>query len=497
MTQQFTILERNQQKEKIPPPPPEPTAEEIAAQEAAAKAAAAAAKKKGGKKGAEPVPVVEEKKEEPVIEYEEPSYLDGLWEDEQISTFQGTTSTITLKNGLIVQLLPSGEVLQTSQKQTLGDSKKEEIDRVITGKGTVIRHLKNKDIEILYSNGNRSFFEREEHLWTFINAKGMRRCRKNGIEWDIEPVHASQETDAVSYACMHVREDGVVSIKFVDGSFYTQHADGTQFLTNKEGNQITIEKVGLAPVIVDVKPQEENYHPTPSDIKPIDRSATGIVLNTLLPDRTVIQSFKENINERQRAIHILNRPDLSCITIDCSDETRIVSANSRIQLNEAKGKAAIGKDIDYLSGLLNPGSIEPCVYYAKVQKETSDTYVYVHDHHLANRYFLTGEIDLYKQILFELPPKSPTAKGGDKSLNQDDSFASSIEKTAPPAKKGKGKVVEEPPKEPEIPPEIEEIGGYVEPLTKNFLYPRLFVLNPDGTGFEWLTKEQLDYYKRT
>ena len=48
-----------------------------------------------------------------------------------------------------------------------------------------------------------------------------------------------------------------------------------------------------------------------------------------------------------------------------------------------------------------------------------------------------------------------------------------------------------------IPPEIEEIGGYVEPLTKNFLYPRLFVLNPDGTGFEWLTKEQLDYYKRT
>jgi hypothetical protein len=33
-------------------------------------------------------------------------------------------------------------------------------------------------------------------------------------------------------------------------------------------------------------------------------------------------------------------------------------------------------------------------------------------------------------------------------------------------------------------------------LTKNFLYPRLFVLSPDGTGFEWMTKEQLDYYRR-
>jgi len=81
----------------------------------------------------------------------------------------------------------------------------------------------------------------------------MRRCRKDGIEWDVEPVHASQETDAVSYACMHVREDKVVSVKFVDGSLYTQHGDGTQFLTSADGSQITIEKAGLASVIVDLQ----------------------------------------------------------------------------------------------------------------------------------------------------------------------------------------------------------------------------------------------------
>jgi len=47
-------------------------------------------------------------------------------------------------------------------------------------------------------------------------------------------------------------------------------------------------------------------------------------------------------------------------------------------------------------------------------------------------------------------------KAADKSAVQDDSFVSAPDK----AKKGKGKVAEEPSKEPEVPPEIEEIGGY-------------------------------------
>lgn len=30
------------------------------------------------------MPVVEEKKEEPVVEFEEPCFLDGLWEDSEL-----------------------------------------------------------------------------------------------------------------------------------------------------------------------------------------------------------------------------------------------------------------------------------------------------------------------------------------------------------------------------------------------------------------------------
>jgi len=179
-------------------------------------------------------------------------------------------------------------------------------------------------------------------------------------------------------------------------------------------------------------------------------------LNTLLPDRTVIQSYKETCDGRERAVHILNRPDLSCVIIDAQDKTRIISSNARVQLNEANGRAAIGKDYDYLSELAQPESEGPLLYYVNIAQKCEETRVWVHDHDMATRYNLTGQLELFKDILFVRQPKSPSVKAIDKSAVQDDSFVSAPDK----AKKGKGKVVEEPPKEPEVPPEIEEIGGY-------------------------------------
>lgn len=37
--------------------------------------------------------------------------------------------------------------------------------------------------------------------------------------------------------------------------------------------------------------------------------------------------------------------------------------------------------------------------------------------------------------------------------------------------------------------ELEDIETYKNPLTKNFIHPRLFVINSDGTGYELLTRE--------
>jgi hypothetical protein len=37
--------------------------------------------------------------------------------------------------------------------------------------------------------------------------------------------------------------------------------------------------------------------------------------------------------------------------------------------------------------------------------------------------------------------------------------------------------------------EVENVGGYKNPKTKHYLYPRLFVIRPDSSGYELLSKE--------
>ena len=44
---------------------------------------------------------------------------------------------------------------------------------------------------------------------------------------------------------------------------------------------------------------------------------------------------------------------------------------------------------------------------------------------------------------------------------------------------------------------LENIGGTKNPRNKYYTLPRLFVIKNDGSGYELLSKEQLDYYFRT
>lgn len=44
--------------------------------------------------------------------------------------------------------------------------------------------------------------------------------------------------------------------------------------------------------------------------------------------------------------------------------------------------------------------------------------------------------------------------------------------------------------------ELEETGGFVEPNHRSFVYPRLFVVNNDGSVRELLSRFQLAYEMR-
>ena len=44
--------------------------------------------------------------------------------------------------------------------------------------------------------------------------------------------------------------------------------------------------------------------------------------------------------------------------------------------------------------------------------------------------------------------------------------------------------------------EIEDVGGWQDPHLKYYQYPRLFVINSDGSARELLSGPQLDYATR-
>lgn len=93
--------------------PPKPTAEEIAAREEAIKQAQAAAAKNKGKPGAPAAPVIEEYKEpEPTWEPEPFDFLDTLFNDDELEHTHFNQVTTTLANGLIVQHMSDGNILQ-------------------------------------------------------------------------------------------------------------------------------------------------------------------------------------------------------------------------------------------------------------------------------------------------------------------------------------------------------------------------------------------------
>ena len=44
--------------------------------------------------------------------------------------------------------------------------------------------------------------------------------------------------------------------------------------------------------------------------------------------------------------------------------------------------------------------------------------------------------------------------------------------------------------------DLEDVGGPKDPFDKHFNFPRFFVVSPDGSGYELMSKEQLEYYFR-
>ena len=149
----------------------------------------------------------------------------------------------------MVQHLSDGNIVQITQDQLLNNTN-EEKDRVFVfaSHGVVVRHLRNRDAEVLFPSGVKAVFTKKDMTWRVTNNKGFCRAKKAGVEWDLDPVPCAYETDPVTGARMMIREDKVVTIEFKTGALLCQHSDGTLMHTSPDRSEVRIEKDGYAPV---------------------------------------------------------------------------------------------------------------------------------------------------------------------------------------------------------------------------------------------------------
>ena len=106
--------------------------------------------------------------------------------------------------------------------------------------GVVIRQFRNNDAEVLFADGVRAQFSKKRMEWTLTNNLGKRRRFRNGIYTDMEEVPTAVETDQETGAKMMIREDGVLSVTYADGSVYCHHQDGTKIHTTADRSEIRI-----------------------------------------------------------------------------------------------------------------------------------------------------------------------------------------------------------------------------------------------------------------
>ncbi len=124
---------------------------------------------------------------------------------------------------------------------------------MITRLGQVVRYLADGNFQILCPDGTVTTQDKRKGIWTTVNAKGVRRVRKlrdNSVFDEPRRLKQTEKIDPETNAKVYVREDGVLTIYYIDESRLVMFADGTEILTRKEGQTVftLVKKEGYIPV---------------------------------------------------------------------------------------------------------------------------------------------------------------------------------------------------------------------------------------------------------
>ena len=256
----------------------------------------------------------------------------------------------------------------------------------------------------------------------------------------------------------------MVLIQYEDGNLYCQHADGTQIFSQDDGHQTRVEKDGFAPVMYQATEQGgdmEEWLDT-EELKSLD----GMMTMVFLPDGCVVKSIKffkssEETN-RQVTKHIYQRADFSCFMIDEDGDFRVISTEARAAINDEDERARLGGDTDYLKQVYRAnGDYTPGVYYGHISDTEGDVHLAARDSERPF-YYKINHLNKLEKHVFE------------HFVDSDDW------KPADPLR----------PFEPER--DIEHVGIHRNPFTRSYVYPRMFIISPNGEGLELLGQDQID-----
>ena len=180
-----------------------------------------------------------------------------------------------------------------------------------------------------------------------------------------------QKVDPETNAIVEVREDGLLKISYADRTTLLVMPDNTKILIKKsnadeeESRVITtlFTKEGYSPVRITNDPVKRRAgtiiglggaDALMGKDSIMERSNNGIITETLLPDRSVLQTYLERqelpgVNRFSNSlIHLLRRDDFSIIKCRQDGEVVVITANERAYLNNIGKELEFGvKDYDY------------------------------------------------------------------------------------------------------------------------------------------------------
>jgi len=199
------------------------------------------------------------------------------------------------------------------------------------------------------------------------------------------------------------------------------------------------------------------------------RSYDGRLSKVILPDKTIIYTYKEKKATEQfdkftfNTINLIYRLDGTVIRIQQDGDIVIASSKERIKFNQSGQNLPDGSDMDYLFEINGkPQDRRGGVYSVDMRKEkiyTKDTEKNIFELHSDGnaKYKLSVTLDLENshKTIDEIRPDSPRYQG-----------------------------------EFYIDPEAIHLEA-----PKNFVHPRLFVIENDNTGYELLNEDQITNFK--